>query len=88
MVILKNFVLIDESGKLRTKFLVYHRFYKFFINSLYVAFTRSVKNLYLVEAKQKHKLYELLGLKDVRENVDIEAQKSTEDDWLLEAQKA
>ena len=61
--------------------------YKFFINSLYVAFTRSVKNLYIIEKKQKHRIFELLSLKEINEKIDIEDQKSTEEDWLQEAQK-
>jgi hypothetical protein len=59
--------------------------YKFFINALYVAFTRSVKNIYIIEKTKKHPLYELLGLKDVSNKVQVEAQKSDDEDWLEEA---
>lgn len=36
--------------------------YKFFINSLYVAVTRAVSNLYIIENDARHGLLQLLGL--------------------------
>lgn len=61
--------------------------YKFYINSLYVAFTRAVKNLYLVESTTKHDLLRLLGVVQTKEKVDIAVQTSTDDEWLDEARK-
>lgn len=61
--------------------------YKFFINSLYVAFTRAIKNIYIIENNSKHKLLELLKLKKSEKKLSIENQKSSEKDWLEEAQK-
>ena len=61
--------------------------YKFFINSLYVAFTRSVKNLYIIEDKKEHRLFNLLKLQESKQKVQIEAQKSDENEWLEEARK-
>ena len=37
--------------------------YKFYINALYVAVTRAVENLYLIEANPGQRLFEVLGLK-------------------------
>jgi hypothetical protein len=61
--------------------------YKFFINSLYVAFTRAIKNIYIIENNSKHRLLELLKLKNTEQKVNIENQKSSETDWLNEARK-
>lgn len=59
--------------------------YKFYINSLYVAITRSVRNLYLLESAPRHRILEMLGLTDVREQVNISAQASSLDEWKKEA---
>ncbi len=49
--------------------------YKFYINALYVAVTRAVKNLYLIEPRPKQHLLALLGLTDIHEGVeDVEEQ--------------
>jgi hypothetical protein len=49
--------------------------YKFYINALYVAITRAVKNLYWIEDAPKQKM------------LDLDAQASSLDDWRLEAHK-
>lgn len=61
--------------------------YKFYINSLYVAITRAVRNLYLVESTQKHPLLELLNLINLRQQVDIAEQKSSLEEWQREARR-
>lgn len=61
--------------------------YKFYVNSLYVAFTRSIRNLYIVENNKKHEMLQLLDLVNTRQQVDIKEQKSSLDDWKREAQK-
>ncbi len=61
--------------------------YKFFINSLYVAFTRSVKNLFIIERNKNHRLFELLKLKETRTGLKMKAEKSDELEWLEEADK-
>lgn len=61
--------------------------YKFFINSLYVAFTRAVQNLFIIEESTNHQLYKLLKLSESREKVKIDAQKSGAEEWLEEARK-
>ncbi|MEO6833475.1 MAG: hypothetical protein ABI378_12905, partial [Chitinophagaceae bacterium] len=61
--------------------------YKFYINSLYVAMTRAVRNLYVVEQATKHPLLQLLGLVKVKEQTSLKEAKSSLDDWKLEARK-
>ncbi len=62
--------------------------FKFYINALYVAVTRAVKNLYLIERRPKQHLLALLGLTDVHEGVgDIEEQRSSLDEWRHEAHR-
>lgn len=61
--------------------------YKFFTNALYVAITRAVKNLYIIEADTGHPLLRLLDLKDARERLEIAAQKSTLEEWQREARR-
>ncbi len=61
--------------------------YKFFINSLYVAFTRSIKNLYIIESKHNHRIFELLKLKESKQNIKIKTQQSDSIEWLTEASK-
>ena len=59
--------------------------YKFFINALYVAATRAVKGLYVIESDPSHPLLKLLGLATARERLDLAEQKSTLDEWQQEA---
>jgi hypothetical protein len=60
---------------------------KFYINSLYVAITRAVKNVYIVEKTRGHKLISLLGIsEEVKERI-IKEDVSTADDWKREARR-
>jgi superfamily I DNA/RNA helicase len=61
--------------------------YKFYINSLYVAMTRAVRNLYVVERAKKHDLLVLLDLTDFKQKAQIGEQKSSLDEWQKEARK-
>ena len=62
--------------------------YKFYINALYVAVTRAVKNLYLIEPRPKQHLLALLGLTEVHEGVDdVEEQSSSLEEWRKEAHR-
>jgi hypothetical protein len=59
--------------------------YKIYINSLYVAFTRGIENLYIIERKS-HKIFELLGLiEEKKEKIKVE--KSSKSAWEKEAKK-
>lgn len=60
--------------------------YKFFVNALYVAMTRAVENLYLIEADVGHALLKLLGVRPGGE-LKVAAQQSTVEDWQKEARR-
>ena len=63
--------------------------YKFYVNSLYVAFTRAIENIYMIESVQKHRLLNLLDLVEIKQSqkeVTIERQDSDDDEWLREAE--
>lgn len=59
--------------------------YKFFVNALYVALTRAIRNVYLIESDTAHPLFGLLDL-NIGE-VKVEAQQSSLEDWQKEARK-
>lgn len=61
--------------------------YKFFINSFYVAITRSVKNIYLFESDVNHAALELLSLKEMTKPLQVSEQKSGKEEWLEEAKR-
>ena len=59
--------------------------YKFFVNALYVALTRAIKNVYVIESDTGHPLFGLLDLS--MGEAQVEARQSTLDDWQREARK-
>ena len=59
--------------------------YKFFVNALYVALTRAIRNIYVIESDTGHALFGLLDL--VVGQTNIEARQSTLEDWQKEARK-
>jgi len=61
--------------------------YKFYINALYVAVTRGVKNIYLVEDLRKHPLLDLVEAGQLQESITLDSVKSSLDDWQKEARK-
>ena len=61
--------------------------YKFYVNALYVALTRAIRNLYLIESDTGHPLLRLLALQPGTERVKVEATASSLDDWQKEARK-
>ncbi|MDM0117955.1 AAA family ATPase [Variovorax sp. J22R133] len=60
--------------------------YKFYVNALYVAMTRAVESLTIIESDTGHPLLELLDLK-AGEARTAPAQASTKEQWALEARK-
>jgi ATP-dependent exoDNAse (exonuclease V) beta subunit len=60
--------------------------YKFFVNALYVALTRAIQNLYIVESDTAHPLFDMLDLA-VAGPVKLDARQSTQEDWQREARK-
>ncbi|MEZ4886732.1 MAG: hypothetical protein R3E32_18535 [Chitinophagales bacterium] len=82
--------LLDENmqfGRAKDKTNKELEAYKFYINSLYVAFTRGVKNIYVIEKSKKHKILTLLDVTQVQEKVTMEEQKSDANEWLAEARR-
>lgn len=61
--------------------------YKFYVNALYVAITRAVKNLYVVEADSRHALLQLLGLTQVSQQASLKDQASSQEEWQQEARR-
>ncbi len=61
--------------------------YKFHVNSLYVAMTRAVKNLYIVESAPKQRLLDLLGLRNAQDTLELAEQDSSFQEWQHEAHK-
>ena len=63
--------------------------YKFYVNALYVAMTRAVESLVLVESDTSHPLLGLLGLQVAASTAAAAApvQASSRDEWAQEARK-
>jgi hypothetical protein len=61
--------------------------YKFFINSLYVALTRALTNIYMLEQAPGHYALQLLGLAENKAPVSVQARQSTQEEWLEEAHR-
>lgn len=60
--------------------------YKFYVNALYVALTRAIKNIYLIESDTRHPIFDLLTL-STAEQLKVEAKQSSIEDWQKEARK-
>jgi hypothetical protein len=62
--------------------------FKFYINALYVAVTRAVRNLYLIEARPHQPLLKLLGLDEASETLEaVEQSSSSREEWRREAHR-
>jgi len=61
--------------------------YKFFINSLYVAVTRAIQKIYIIESDTGHPLLQMLGLHQALEQLAIKKEQSTSEEWQAEARK-
>jgi hypothetical protein len=61
--------------------------YKFYVNALYVALTRAIRNAYIIEADLGHDLLRLLGLARGEEEVAVDVHASSREDWQKEARK-
>ncbi len=58
--------------------------YKFYVNALYIAITRSLRNVYMIESNTNHKLLRLLNVNEIKD-VKIEAKQSSKEEWQREA---
>ena len=61
--------------------------YKFYVNALYVAMTRAVKSLLLVERETAHPIWGLLAIDRIGEKVQLTADESTREEWQREARR-
>ncbi len=61
--------------------------YKFYINSLYVAITRAINNVILLESGKKHDLLKLLNLVEKQSFNHIREDQSSTDEWKQEARR-
>ncbi len=61
--------------------------YKFHCNALYVALTRGVERVYLVEDERPHPLLDLLQLTRSTSVDDVTTVKSSQEEWQREARK-
>ncbi|MDP2371530.1 AAA family ATPase [Rhodoferax sp.] len=61
--------------------------FKFYVNALYVAMTRVVENLYLLEADTTHPLLQLLKLRTTEATTLAQAQTSSQQEWAHEARR-
>lgn len=76
-----------EYSRQRDKTDKSHEAYKFFINSLYVAVTRSAQNLFMVEGDIAHPMLRLLGIENAQDRVTVDTKQSTLEEWQAEARK-
>ncbi|MFN2288802.1 MAG: ankyrin repeat domain-containing protein [Chromatocurvus sp.] len=61
--------------------------YKFYINALYVAITRAVRNIHLVEGDHGHPLLKLLQFDRFTGEVAMETEESSLEEWQREASR-
>ena len=59
--------------------------YKFFVNALYVAVTRAIQRVILIESDTRHPLLDLLKVREGQ--LTLENQRSSREDWEREAAK-
>jgi len=60
--------------------------YKFYINALYVAITRAIKNIYLLETDVKQPIIDLMALRESA-SLELADQQSSLEEWQQEARK-
>jgi hypothetical protein len=61
--------------------------YKFYVNSLYVAITRAIKNVYITEKEKDHRLIRLLNISADATEKNIREEVSSADEWKREARR-
>jgi len=61
--------------------------WKFYVNALYVAITRAVEQLWVIESDSAHPLLNLLQIKDSGAALKLKAAASTREDWEREAHR-
>jgi len=86
-----------DAADLRSNELTYRRakdkhdrsleLWKFYVNALYVALTRAVEQLFLIESDAEHPLLQLLNIHDTGEQLQVQTQASSREDWEREAHR-
>jgi hypothetical protein len=61
--------------------------YKFYVNSLYVAITRAVRTLIVLERDPRHPLWALLAVHRSTDQLTLAAEESSREDWQREARR-
>jgi len=61
--------------------------WKFYVNALYVAITRAVEQLFVIESDTHHPLLQLLDIHDTGAQVQVQAAASSREDWEREAHR-
>ena len=61
--------------------------YKFYVNALYVAMTRAVRSLVMIEAEPGHPLLALLAVGQAADHVELAAEESSREEWQREARR-
>lgn len=61
--------------------------YKFFVNALYVALTRAIESVYLVEDDPEHPLLRLFGVRREGSARQVAARTATVEEWQREAHR-
>ncbi|GMU44111.1 MAG: ankyrin repeat domain-containing protein [Xanthomonadales bacterium] len=60
--------------------------WKFYVNALYVALTRALRDVWLVESDLQHPLLQLLGLRE-EGATQLDARASSQEEWQREARR-
>jgi hypothetical protein len=76
-----------QYGRARDKSDKSLEIYKFYVNALYVALTRAIRNVYLIESDAQHPLLRLLDIASAGVAANVGAQASSLEDWQQEARK-
>ena len=61
--------------------------WKFYVNALYVAITRAVERVWMIESDTAHPLLALLGIRDSQAALGAPAKVSNREDWEREAHR-
>ncbi len=61
--------------------------FKFYINAFYVALTRAINGVFIVERNHQHSILRLLGFSESSQKSHLKKQESTKEEWQREARK-
>lgn len=61
--------------------------FKFYVNALYVAITRAIRRVYVIESNGEHPMARLLGFGATGTAASVATQQSSREEWQAEARK-